>query len=50
MSHVREKINTHTLRLGSALVDNFGDLDLTSILIFKFILNKQLNIFAIVWS
>ena len=40
MPHVREKRNTHTLRWGSASVDNFGDLGLTAILVFKFILNK----------
>ena len=45
--HMREKRNTHTLRRGSASVDNVGDVGLTAILVFKFILNKQLNIFRI---
>jgi hypothetical protein len=39
---VKEKRNTHTLRWGSASVDNFDDLGLTAILTFKFIFNIQI--------
>lgn len=42
----REKKYTY-IRWGTASVGNFGDLGLTAILIFIFILNKQLNIFRV---